>query len=706
MQGKNLKPTDKQLQENSQSVEIQPVSFRTGRGSRSPNPTARFRWLITAVLATVLILLGISTWFVFTARQVVIQIDPEPQRIIIEGGLAAPKIGAHYLLRPGGYTLRAEKKCFQPLDKQFVVADEKSQQLSFSLSKLPGRLSIRAHRADRPSLQLEGAQVFVDGRPVGQTPIDELAVEPGRRTLEIRAEKYQDVHRQLQVEGCNAQQKHDLALVPGWSDITLASDPPGAAVRVDEKGAGHTPLTLELVAGDHDLEVKLNGFKPWRIRLTVAANQPRVLEPIQLQPADGTLKVHTVPPGASVMLENSFAGKTPLALALLADKIHRIRLSKAGYENATRTATVASGASKTLTVKLKPKLGIIELVVEPADAEMIVDGKSVGKLPRQLRLVAVEHQLEIREKGYRPYRTRITPRPGFVQQIKVTLSRQTSGKNATAQIIKAQNGYPLRLIRPHGFTMGASRREQGRRSNETLRRIELKRPFYMGMREVINRELRQFYAAHNAGVFGRYSLNGDQQPAVRVSWNLAARFCNWLSVKEGLTPFYALVGTTQVAAEPVGNGYRLPTEAEWEYCARMDKTKKMLKYPWGNKFPSAPRSGNFGDKSAADLLKVYLSDYNDGYPVTAPPEKFSANTLGLFDMGGNVAEWCHDYYAIYPHEAGRQYVDPLGPGQGKYHVVRGSSWQSADISTLRLAYRDYSDGKRPDLGFRICRYMK
>ena len=345
-------------------------------------------------------------------------------------------------------------------------------------------------------------------------------------------------------------------------------------------------------------------------------------------------------------------------------------------------------------------------MVEPADAEVFVDGKSRGKNPRQLRLVAVAHQLEIRKKGFQPYRTRITPRPGFAQQINVVLARQATGKNATAQIIQAANGYLLKRIRPHGYTMGASRREQGRRSNETLRRINLKRPFYMGIREVTNKELRQFYAAHNAGVFGRYSLNADSQPAVRVSWNLAASFCNWLSVKDGLTPVYALVGSTWVAADPVGTGYRLPTEAEWEYCARLDKSGKMLKYPWGNRFPPTPDSGNFGDKSAADLLKVYLPDYRDGYAVTAPPQKFKINFLGLFDMGGNAAEWCHDYYSIYPYQGGRQYVDPPGPAKGKYHVVRGSSWQSAAISTLRLAYRDYSNGKRPDLGFRICRYAR
>jgi formylglycine-generating enzyme required for sulfatase activity len=90
----------------------------------------------------------------------------------------------------------------------------------------------------------------------------------------------------------------------------------------------------------------------------------------------------------------------------------------------------------------------------------------------------------------------------------------------------------------------------------------------------------------------------------------------------------------------------------------------------------------------------------------APPSKFKNNPLGLYDLGGNAAEWCHDYYSIYPYDSQKVYRDPMGPMEGKHHIIRGSSWKQFSISTLRSSYRDYSDGKRLDLGFRVVRYLK
>jgi formylglycine-generating enzyme required for sulfatase activity len=228
----------------------------------------------------------------------------------------------------------------------------------------------------------------------------------------------------------------------------------------------------------------------------------------------------------------------------------------------------------------------------------------------------------------------------------------------------------------------------------------------MGQREVSNKEFKQFLASHDSGAFNGQRLSLEDYPVVQVTWEQAALFCNWLSAQESLPPVYVKKGNRLVAAEPIGTGYRLPTEAEWEYCARFIKNQATLKYPWGNQFPPTSPSGNYGDASAKKLLPAVIENYNDGYPATAPPGKFEANDLGLYDLGGNVAEWCHDFYTIYTYNSSVVDVDPTGPPQGDHHVFKGASWKHASMSKLRLAYRDYSNTKRPDLGFRICRYSQ
>ncbi len=98
-----------------------------------------------------------------------------------------------------------------------------------------------------------------------------------------------------------------------------------------------------------------------------------------------------------------------------------------------------------------------------------------------------------------------------------------------------------------------------------------------------------------------------------------------------------------------------------------------------------------------------LPGYNDGFAATAPVGSFPANRLGLYDGGGNVAEWVQDYYSVPTPGQSEPVVDPLGPERGTHHVIRGSSWRHAGILQLRLAFRDYGAEPRYDVGFRIAR---
>jgi formylglycine-generating enzyme required for sulfatase activity len=252
--------------------------------------------------------------------------------------------------------------------------------------------------------------------------------------------------------------------------------------------------------------------------------------------------------------------------------------------------------------------------------------------------------------------------------------------------------------------MGASRREAGRRANESQRLVEITRPYYLSSKEVSNGEYRLFSKNHNSGSAEGVSINGDQYPVVNVSWDDAARYCNWLSEKHKLTPSYIETDGHMQVNPASKTGYRLPTEAEWAYAARIEERSASARYPWGEGYPPTTKAGNFADAQIADTLANVVSGYNDGYRGSAPVGSFTAQPAGFHDLGGNVAEWTNDYYAVYPGQAGTLVKDPTGPASGDHHVVRGSSWRDGSITELRLSYRDYSRGPRDNLGFRIARY--
>jgi len=689
-----------------EGIEIEPIDFRSRKSRRPLRSRTWIKWVALCSAVCLVLVLGAGAWFVFTARQLVIRIEPVPDRVTIEGMMPTPRVFDHYLIHPGKYRLIAAKSCYATLESELIVTESTPQHIQLRMQELPGRISLGVQGPESVSRPLKEAHASIDGREVGSLPISGLPVAAGTRRVKIQAENYQPLETDIQVAGCNQLQGFEFTLLPAWAEISVETIPQKARVLIDGADVGQTPLTFDLVAGSYQIVITADGYKPWRSELTVAANDPQRLKDIRLEPADGRLSLISRPAGASVTLDESYVGRTPLEIDVSRGKEHVLQLSKAGYRTVRRSITVTGVTPKQLDVQLPAITGTVTLRVNPPDAELWIDGKLLGQVPERLELVSVEHRLEIRKTGYQPFTTRITPRPGFLQTLDVALKPAGDETAAEAESITAAGGYPMRLVRPAAFTMGASRREQGRRSNETLRKVSLVRPFYMGVHEVTNAEFQRFLTEHRSGLFKGLGLDGPGQPVVSVTWEQAALFCNWLSLRDSLPPVYVRSGGRLVADEAIGTGYRLPTEAEWEYCARYRKGGADLKYPWGSTFPPPDKAGNFADESAKDILATIITNYNDGFAVSAPPRQFQANALGLYDMGGNVSEWCHDFYDIYTYDATRVEIDPSGPREGKHHVVRGSSWKSASIGPLRLAFRDYSADQRQDLGFRICRYLK
>jgi len=252
--------------------------------------------------------------------------------------------------------------------------------------------------------------------------------------------------------------------------------------------------------------------------------------------------------------------------------------------------------------------------------------------------------------------------------------------------------------------MGASRAEVGRRANEVIVPVTVTRAFLISVNEVTNKEFAEFRSNHDSGAAVHPSLAADNNPVANVSWADAVQYCNWLSQREGRTPAYKNEFGVWVAAYPLTDGYRLPTEAEWVLAMRYAGQKQPMKFTWGEKWPPPEESGNFADRTSIELVPSILPAYDDSFASTAPVGRFKPNALGIYDAGGNVAEWVNDLYTVPTPGMTTPVVDPTGPDRGTSHVVRGSSWRHAGVTELRLSYRDFSAEARPDVGFRIARF--
>ncbi len=349
---------------------------------------------------------------------------------------------------------------------------------------------------------------------------------------------------------------------------------------------------------------------------------------------------------------------------------------------------------------VKQSYGSLEVSTRTAGA-LYLNGKSVGRVPAgssaALGNIPVgAHDLEMRYGG-QTERKRVTVRQD--RAVSVAFS-WVERPEAPENFVRVEGGR---------FRMGSPPSESGRDDDETQHEVRVS-SFYMSRYEVTHGQYLEFL--NGAGVSAAGRLNGNEVidmddddvafshngtrfrfsgsgyadsigcPVIEVTWYGAVEYANWRSEKEGLKPVYRINGSN-VGADWSANGYRLPTEVEWEYAARGGNSSNGYKYAGGH--------------SPGEV--AWYDDNSGG--KTRPVGRKAPNELGLYDMSGNVWEWCWDWYGSY--SSGSQ-SDPGGPASGSYRVYRGGSWLSS-ARGLRSANRD---GNSPgnsygNLGFRLVR---
>ena len=647
------------------------------------------------------VLIAALLFFLFTARSLTLNIDAEAEPDFSLSGLNW-SFGERLLVRPGNYTLSINAEGYHPYEQTITVGDADTQQLDIRLAPLPGTVTI----ATQPA----GGEIILDELSLGAAPLVDLTLEAGVYRVEAVLDRYQRWQGQIDVVGRNQSQTVDVVLLPDWANVRFSATPANVTASIDGQPAETTATGVEVLSGERELTLSAPGFMPLSLPLSIVAGVDQDLGAVTLTPADATLTLESTPPGAGVTVDGAFAGLTPLVLPLSPGDRHAISLSKAGYLGASLSLTLARGETASRAITLRPELGEVRFAIEPPEAEILINGQRVGTGSQSLSLPAVQQRIAVQLEGYASFETEVLPKPGLPQQISVTLLTEAAARKAAmTPTITTPLGQTLVLVDPsveaqNPFTMGASRRDPGRRANEVEHPVELRRAFYLASTETTNAQFRQYEATHDSGLIESYSLDRDHQPVAGISWQQAASFCNWLSRLEGLPPFYRENQGIIIGFNPSSTGYRLPSEAEWAFAARVEGDA-LRRFAWGDDFPPSAVVTNVADNTSALVTGRILNGYTDQFVVSAPVGSFPANHRGLHDMGGNVAEWVHDGYAI-PSPNAELTIDPLGAQRGDNYTIRGGSWALSRLSELRLTFRDYGERGRDDLGFRIARYAE
>ncbi|MEX1035515.1 MAG: SUMF1/EgtB/PvdO family nonheme iron enzyme [Sneathiella sp.] len=608
--------------------------------------------------------------------------------ITVEHGAAVYVEGTLFSLSRNP-TIGVTSDGFEPVSR-VIESNEEGKITRIEMQELPARLI----------LTVVGTKEAVTWKLNGNTlPLSmslDQKLEPGFYEVEV-------IHRYFEPEtltfelGRGQTETREIPLIRVHGEIAINITPEDAKLAFDGEGVAEYPATFEKPAGRYSVNIEKEGYLPITDEIEITFNDRAVSRNYQLQLQPAFLEVKVSPAGGQLSL-NGKSVSVDDRHRLAANKRYYLKYRKNGYTPEEREIVLKPGEEAQLAINLKLNIGEVNITSSP-DAAVYLDGKVVGNTPLSLRLPSFTHKVAIVRQGYRTITKSVVPSANSPQRIDVTLQTEKAAQLAEAKQEYVNSvGMEMVLFQPDDIVLGAPRSESGQRANEFVRLVELTRHFYASRTEVTEAQF---------GLLKSVSSQSGARdiPASNMSWNEAAQYCNWLSQKEGLREFYSFDGNSYRGFDPNSDGYRLLTEAEWEWLARKAGRIKQTRFPWGDE-PVIPKgAGNIADETANGKTRFYVPNYVDGYAGVAPVKSFSKDKSGLYDIFGNLSEWIHDYYNLVPPAEGVVLKDPLGSKQGDQHMLKGANWSSGTLTEIRPAYRASGTEGSDTAGFRVGRYL-
>ena len=460
----------------------------------------------------------------------------------------------------------------------------------------------------------------------------------------------------------------------GGNFYAISVQPKDAKVTIDgvlQASSSDGEYSAMLAYGSHTYKVEAGGYISKSGSFTIGKGDMTPIS-VSLVSALATLNVSCPTPAVSLYVDKKSVGSLPWN-GNLKEGMHLLEVRKDGYRSQQKTIQLAQQQKLDVAFDaLSAIQGNLSVNFKPFGSDVYVDGVKVGQSPRVFNGVLVgNHNVEIRKSGYSTSRQTVMISEGQTASISGSLTSSASSSNANVLssgssslsdntlTIPVKNGINIEMVKVEAgsFNMGATPEMKSPYEVEKpVHRVTLTNNYYIGKYEV-TQALWQAVMGSNPSHF-----KGDALPVEQVSWKDCQKFITKLN-------------------RLTGKNFRLPTEAEWEYAAR-----------GGNK----SRGYRYSGSNTIDDVAWYE---NDALSQTHPVGTKQPNELEIYDMTGNVMEWCQDWYGSY---SSSPQVNPTGAASGSYRVVRGGGW-SDSARGCRTSERDFISpgGRSSDLGLRL-----
>ncbi len=430
----------------------------------------------------------------------------------------------------------------------------------------------------------------------------------------------------------------------GGNFYALTVSPKDAKVSIDgvlQSSSSDGEYSAMLPYGSHTYKVEAGGYISKSGTFTISSSDMTPIN-VSLVSAMATVSVTCPTPAVSLYVDKKSVGTIPWT-GSLKEGMHLVEVKKEGYRSQQRTINLSQQQKLDVAFnELAAIQGNLSVNYKPFGADVYIDGKKIGQSPRVFNgLLVGNHKVEIKKDGYGTDSKQVNILEGQTATLAGMLSTNTSSSVALGAslsgntiTIPVKNGISIDMVRVEAgtFTMGATQEMKYPWDNEKpTHKVTLTNDYYIGKYEV-TQALWQAVMGKNPSEF-----KGESLPVENVSWNDCQEFLSKLNIMTGKT-------------------FRLPTEAEWEYAARGGKKSRGYQYSGSN-----------------NISDVAWYDSNSGNKTHTVGSK-QANELGIYDMSGNVWEWCQDWYKGYSSSS---QVNPTGANSGSNRVFRGGSWFDA-----------------------------